>query len=76
MEKPEIKSITNYVRDSHFDSFMKGEYQDVVWTLREADPNTIVYFAFKQVEVQISVDTYQHLLDIKVEDVAQTKLPF
>jgi hypothetical protein len=74
--KPEIKSITIKVRDSHFDAFMKGEYRDVVWTLGEADPDRSGYFAYKQVEVQISADTYQHLLDIKVEDEAQTKLPF
>jgi len=74
--KPEIKSVTIKVRDSHFDSFMKGDYEDVVWTLGEADPDRSGYFAHKQVEVQISVDTYQHLLDIKVEDEAQTKLPF
>ena len=72
--KPEIKSITIKVRESHFDRFMRGEYQDVVWTLGEADPQS-GYFAHKQVEVQISADTYQQMID-QVEDKAQTKLPF
>ena len=74
--KPEIKSITIKVRDIHFDSFMRGEYQDLVWTLGESDPDRSGYFAHRQVEVQISTDTYQHLLDIEKEDEAQTKLPF
>ena len=74
--KPEIKSITIKVRDSHFDAFMKGDFEDVVWTLGEADPDRSGYFAHRQVEVQISTDTYQHMLDVKKEDEAQTKLPF
>ena len=74
--KPEIKSITIKVRESHFDAFMKGEYEDVIWTLGEADPDRSGYFAHRQVGVQISTDTYQHMLDVKKEDEAQTKLPF
>ena len=74
--KPEIKSITIKVRENHFDAFMKGNYRNVVWTLGEADPDRSGYFAHRQVEVQISANTYQQMIDEKVEDEAQTKLPF
>ena len=75
--RPEIKSVTIKVRESHFDEFKKGNYRNVVWTLGEGDPDRSGYFAHKQVEVQISADTYQLMVDEKMEDeVRQTKLPF
>lgn len=74
--KPEIKSVTIYVRDTHFDLFLKGEYDKVVWTLHKGDPDRSGYFSHKQVIVQISADTYQNLVDAQMEDEAQQKLPF
>ena len=74
--KPEIKSITIYVRDTHFDLFLQGKIDKVVWTLTKGDPDRSGYFAHKQVETQVSTDTYQQMVDAQREDVAQTKLPF
>ena len=73
---PEIKSVTIYVRDTHFELFRKGENDKVVWTLHPGDPDRSGYFSHKQVIVQISPDTYQNMVDTQMEDEAQQKLPF
>ena len=63
---PEIKSITIYVREEQLDKFMRGEnYSSLVWTLTPGDPHAGSFFSFKQVQVQISVDTYYKLLDVR-----------
>lgn len=74
--KPEIKSVTVYVRESHFELFLKGEYDKVVWTLTSGDPDGTGYFAHKQVKVQISADTYQNMVDAEAQDDRQMELPF
>jgi len=76
MKQPEIKSVTVYVREEHFDQFMRGEYDGVVWTLTSGDPSGSGYFSHKQVQVQISADTYYNLLDCQDNDPDQLTLPF
>jgi len=57
--QPEIKSITIYIRQEQLDEFVRGEnYNSLVWTLTPGD-----FFFFKQVQVQISLDTYYQLVD-------------
>jgi hypothetical protein len=74
--KPEVKSVTIYVREEQFERFMKGEYDNVVWTLTSGDPSGSGYFSHKQVRVQISVDTYYNMLDARKGDDTQLNLPF
>ena len=62
--QPEIKSITIYVRQEQLDSFMRGEnYNSLIWTLTPGDPHAGGFFSFKQVQVQVSLDTYYKLID-------------
>jgi len=74
--KPEVKSVTIYVREEQFEQFMQGNYKDIVWTLTSGDPSGSVFFSHRQVRVQISVDTYYSMVDTREEDDAQLKLPF
>ena len=74
--KPEIKSVTIWVRDTHFELFLQGQYDKVVWTLTPGDPSGSGYFSHKQVQVQISTNTYYQLLDIQNSDPNQQELPF
>jgi hypothetical protein len=62
--QPEIKSITIYVRQEQLDSFMRGEnYNSLIWTLTPGDPHAGGFFSFKQVQMQVSLDTYYKLVD-------------
>jgi hypothetical protein len=62
--QPEIKSITIYVRQEQLDSFMRGEnYNSLIWTLTPGDPYAGGFFSFKQVQMQVSLDTYYKLVD-------------
>jgi hypothetical protein len=62
--QPEIKSITIYVRQEQLDSFMRGEnYNSLVWTITPGDPYAGGFFSFKQVQMQVSLDTYYKLVD-------------
>ena len=73
--KPEIKSVTIYVREEDFMSLLRGDYSKVNYTLTPGEPfNT--FASYEQVQVSVSVDTFYRLEDFKVEDEAQTKLPF
>lgn len=84
--QPEIKSITIYVREEQFNAFMQGSnYKTLVWTLTPGDPHAGGFFSFKQVQVQVSADTYYQLLDAKLdpsqgdvgmEDARQLEFPF
>jgi hypothetical protein len=63
--QPEIKSITIYVRQEQLGSFMRGEnYNSLIWTLTPGDPHTGGFFSFKQVQIQVSLDTYYKLVDV------------
>ena len=75
--RPEIRSITLYVRESHFELFLQGKYDKVVWTLTSGDPvSSFSYISYKQVQVQVSADTYQNMVDAVAQDDQQLNLPF
>ena len=74
--KPEVKSVTIYVREEQFEQFMQGNYKDIVWTLTSGDPSGSGFFSHRQVRVQISVDTYYSMVDAREGDDTQLKLPF
>ncbi len=63
--KAEIKSITIYVREDQLDEFLKGS-TDVVWTLCPGE-GRVSFFAPKQVQIQVSLDTYYSLRDAQAD---------
>ena len=82
--QPEIKSITIYVRQEQLSNFMRGEnYSSLIWTLTPGDPHAGDFFSFKQVQLQVSLDTYYKLVDAQnivgdqgMEDMNQLQFPF
>jgi len=74
--KPEVKSVTIYVREEQFEQFMQGNYKHIVWTLTSGDPSGSSFFSHRQVQVQVSVNTYYNMLDARKDYDTQLTTPF
>ena len=74
--KPEVKAITIYVREEQFEQFMQGDYKDIVWTLASRDSSRSSFFWHKQVQVQVSINTYYNMLDARKDYDTNLTTPF
>ena len=75
MIKPDVKSITIYVRANEFERFVKGD-RDVSWTLFPGESHPI-YGCYNQVQISVSAETYQQLSDYEAEkEGVQLEMPF
>lgn len=68
----QVKSITIYVRESQFEQLLnvscseERDYHNIVWTLVPGDPSNRNYLQVPQVQLQVSLDTYNLLKNSQV----------
>jgi hypothetical protein len=55
---------------------MQGDYKDIVWTLASRDSSRSSFFWHKQVQVQVSINTYYNMLDARKDYDTNLTTPF
>lgn len=63
----QVKSITIYVRESQLEQLLTNQdYGNIVWTLTPGDPSDGRFYPVSQVQLQVSLDTYNFLKKYQV----------